>query len=65
MLKVGDEIIVTKVSKDDTRYGVRADMLGTVTDVLLNGYVVALYNGREALYNGREALLCGDQVRRF
>lgn len=58
MLRVGDEIIVTKVSKDDTRYGVRADMLGTVTDVLLNGYVVALYNGREAL-------LCGDQVRRF
>lgn len=58
MLRVGDKIIVTKASKDDTRYGVRADRLGTVTDVLLNGYVVALYNGREAL-------LCGDQVRRF
>ena len=58
MLRVGDEIIVTKVSKDDTRYGVRADMLGTVTDVLLNGYVVALYNGREGL-------VCGDPVRRF
>lgn len=59
MIKVGDQVIITRVDRDDIRLGLHADMLCTVKAVHPNTVTV------EPINMDDYRLLTHDQVRKF